>query len=422
MKHVSIIAATIVGNRGAEAMLTATIGRIKDQYPDTRFYVYSYYPEDDKAVVNDKQVTIYNSTPAYLVSVLYPLSLLRSVLNLFCLRFFNSLFPKSVLDLERSDVLIDLAGVSFMDGRAIFLPFNILTIWPAMLLKTPVIKFAQGLGTFNESIVKVTSTLFLSRCKQIFARGEITQKYLETLLPQSDNYQLAADVAFLHQRGDSLSDENSEYVQKVAEKLDFLKNQQKEIIGICPSSVVHVKSQKSGIDYIGTLVKAIQKTLENQNHVVLLFPNATRDNEMEKFRNNDLPLILEIQKQLVALGVNPDHIIAIDKNVNTDSIKEMITFCDITVVSRFHAMIASLSLSTPVMVVGWSHKYVEVMKQFEMSEWVFDYQDSQVDLSHNILGLLSNKEGFKVKIDTNLVNVKNESMKQFTYLFKEILH
>jgi colanic acid/amylovoran biosynthesis protein len=42
--------------------------------------------------------------------------------------------------------LIDLAGVSFIDGREKFLPFNILTILPAMLLGVPVVKFAQAMG------------------------------------------------------------------------------------------------------------------------------------------------------------------------------------------------------------------------------------------------------------------------------------
>ena len=72
MKKISIIGATIIGNRGAEAMLSATIGRIKDRYPNAHFYVYSYYPADDFEVIEQSNVSIHSATPIYLVTVLFP--------------------------------------------------------------------------------------------------------------------------------------------------------------------------------------------------------------------------------------------------------------------------------------------------------------------------------------------------------------
>ena len=43
--------------------------------------------------------------------------------------------PRSVRLLSQCDLLIDLAGVSFIDGREKFLPFNILTLAPAFFSK-----------------------------------------------------------------------------------------------------------------------------------------------------------------------------------------------------------------------------------------------------------------------------------------------
>jgi polysaccharide pyruvyl transferase WcaK-like protein len=143
---------------------------------------------------------------------------------------------------------------------------------------------------------------------------------------------------------------------------------------------------------------------------------------MDKLRNNDLPVIQEIVNTLRENKVSEDRLIYITKDINTDSIKSMINHCDVTVVSRFHAMIASLSLTKTVMVLGWSHKYLEVMKQFDMQKFVVDYQDQEIDLSQNVLEMLNEKEALQVKITQNLPAVKQQSFKQFEYIFSEILN
>ena len=38
-------------------------------------------------------------------------------------------------------------------------------------------------------------------------------------------------------------------------------------------------------------------------------------------------------------------------------------------------MIAALSLAVPVYVIGWSHKYKEVLERFQMDEFMRDYKN-----------------------------------------------
>ena len=78
----SIIAATCYGNRGAEAMLETVIGRLREREPALRFEVFSYYPADDRRLVDDPQVRIHSSTPFALVAWLLPWSLLFGLLRL----------------------------------------------------------------------------------------------------------------------------------------------------------------------------------------------------------------------------------------------------------------------------------------------------------------------------------------------------
>ena len=59
--------------------------------------------------------------------------------------------------------------------------------------------------------------------------------------------------------------------------------------------------------------------------------------------------------------------------MNAAALRVVLEACSCAAVSRFHAMVGTLAIGVPVAVVGWSHKYLEVMKQFGLEEFVFDY-------------------------------------------------
>ena len=77
------------------------------------------------------------------------------------LKAITRFMPQSVKALSRSKLLICLAGVSFVASRIRFMPFNIVTILPAMLLGVPVVKFAQALGPFGGKVNRFVSRIFL---------------------------------------------------------------------------------------------------------------------------------------------------------------------------------------------------------------------------------------------------------------------
>ena len=43
--------------------------------------------------------------------------------------------------------------------------------------------------------------------------------------------------------------------------------------------------------------------------------------------------------------------------------------------SRFHAMISALAERTPLLVIGWSHKYAEVLAPFGLADLALAYDD-----------------------------------------------
>ncbi|MES9992482.1 MAG: polysaccharide pyruvyl transferase family protein [Candidatus Thiodiazotropha sp.] len=415
MKTISIIAATVSGNRGAEAMLTTTIGRVRERHPQAHFNIYSYYPKRDRELVDDPRIKVFSATPLYLVSILLPCSLLLMIFKGLHLNSLGKLLPESVHAIGDSDLFIDLAGVSFIDGREKFLPYNVLTLVPALLLDTPVVKLSQASGPFNNPLNRFLARHTLSRINKIFARGNTTYQHLQSLSLDTCFEQPVADVAFLHQPQDMISREGS---QQLAELRNRLNSENRDLIGICPSSVLAAISDRQGSNYYEQIATLCHQLLA-QGYAVLLYPNATREEAMAKLRNNDLPVIRDIAKRVETESRSSQPLYTVDFDINTPGIKQLMGHCRLVMVSRFHAMIAALASGQPVIVLGWSHKYQEVMDFFELGDLVFDFNQLNSELIiYTIRHTLADESSIRRKIQQHQESAKTSAYRQFNYLFK----
>ena len=416
--NVAIIAGTIGGNRGAEAMLTTCIGQVRERFPNSRFFAYSYYPESDRRLNHDLTVKVHSSTPTALVLLHFPFALLGALWRLLHLRPLMRLAPASVRDLGRCDVLLDVAGVSFIDGREKFLPFNVLTVWPAMLLGVPVVKMSQAMGPFSGGLNRFAARRILPRCSGVFARGDSTLENLRELDLGEPPLNEAADIAFLHETTYALSAENPDHLDELLAAMAEASDRGRKIVGLCPSSVVAAKAAKRGESYPDALARFVESTTD-AGHTVLLFPNATRESSGEKLRNNDLPVIAAVMERLDDKTRDSGALIAVTHDLNTASIKELIAACDVTLVSRFHAMVGALSSAVPVGVIGWSHKYLEVMEQFGLGEMVLDHTEGDPEALQALLGrLLKEQEQLAATIGAKLPSVRASSAGQFEHVAK----
>lgn len=370
----SVIAATIYGNRGAEAMLETVVGRLREQCPDARFHVFTYYPADDRRLLAVDYASLHSSTPAALVLWLLPWSLLFGLLRLVLGRRILRFAPRAIRALGESTALVDLAGVAFIDGREKFLPFNVLTLLPAWLLGTPVVKMSQAVGPFRKPFNRLAAAFMLPKCSKVWARGERTYQHLAESGIRGVDFARADDIAFNHKPGYALSNEARPALDRCFASLTQARTGEgvRGVIGICPSSVVAVQSRKSGGSYEQVLAGLVAD-LARQEFLVVLFPNATREVSGEAERNNDLPVIRRIMAELP--GHDGPTPIAFDLDVNATDIKRIIAGMDVVLVSRFHAMVGALSLAVPVAVLGWSHKYAEVMARFGQEGCVMDYKE-----------------------------------------------
>lgn len=402
---IAVIGSTLSGNKGAAAMLESSIQTIGRQYPEATFTLFSYIPPEIERRQNTyKQLTVLKATPLYLGLVINPLALLYRLLP--PLRGFIRRRSAAIRELASADILLDQGGITFVDGREKFLLYNVASILPALMVGTPVVKCAQALGPFNGRLNRTAARIFLPRMALIVSRGSVTHGYLEGL--GLKNIIAGADYAFLL--------ELTEAEKKSARKHfdpGFFKGSR--VVGVSPSVVLKKKAEAAGADYAGTMGSFIDY-LTDRGYRVLLVPHSARAGT-EKTHNNDLPLCREIYGRLA----RPKDCLFIDKELPSQELRYIIGLCDLFVASRFHAMVSSLAMEVPTLVIGWSHKYREVLEMFDLEEWAFGLDELNTDhLERRFKALEKRRAGVRQKLAEHLPEVKKRSEIQVEEIIKRL--
>ena len=385
---ISIIGATYAGNKGAAGMLTAAILKLKKQLPkDTSYRVFSLYPEKDRLL---KQAGV------EIVSLrLLPLVLVMPLLAfLFVLLRHIPGFRKIPLRyqplraLAESDILLDLSGISFVDGRVLTLVYNVCCVLPALLVHVPVVKMSQALGPFNSFLNRRLAKIVLSRIELIFARGTGTSEYLREL--GLVNWKQSADLAFLLDHN-----ENSDTLEALIQKAE-----RSVIIGVSPSQVLETYCIKAGHDYLGELSSVINSVADRTGaHVVILAHSNLGAGS--RSRNNDYHVCMKLYE----LCQKQNTILLLDDR-SPEELRSIISECDVFIASRFHSMISAICTHVPVMVTSWSHKYLEVMAEFGLDNYVAELQDiTEESLAEMLTSIIDNRFVISQKMKERLPEV-----------------
>jgi colanic acid/amylovoran biosynthesis protein len=384
----AIIGGTLWGNRGAEAMVVTTIGRLRDREPDARFLVLSYQAATDRALVRDPAVRIADAAPGRLLLLHLPVALLCWLMARVGLRLPDALLPADVRALRRCRALLDVTGISFHDGRLGVVAYNVVCLWPALLLGVPVIRLSQAMGPFRNPINRFAARRVVSASTYSFVRGRLTAELVAALRVPADRVGLAADVAFAYRPSDRLTAEHLPEVAALAERLDAQLAARthltpgapvRGIVAVIPSSLVLKGALAAGQDYVGGL-RRLLRHLHERGHHVLLLPNATSQGR-DTLRNNDLEVIRRLELAIAGDPQlsDPAFLTAVRVDIDTASIRALLSRCEATITSRFHGMVASLALGVPTLVLGWSHKYEEVLEMFGCADDAVQAADALAD-------------------------------------------
>lgn len=408
---ISIIGGTLWGNRGAEAMLETAIGEMRKRLPDAEFGIFSYYAPADRALLTDPSIHIFSSKPTKLVLRHFPMSVLQGLCLLFGIRL---PLTADMAFLRDSDVLLDVGGITFNDDRLKYLPFNVLTILPAMLMRTPVVKLSQAMGPFRHPLNRLVSKFMLGNCKLVFARGPKTAEHLAELGLRPEKWTTAADVAISFEPAYALTQENEALVSTLVE---WMQSAPAQVIALSPSVLVY---NKKGDTYLQLLADLIRRVAGTDNHFVV-FPNASRASA-EGTHNNDLVAIRALCTYLS--GKMPADVLQriewVDYDINNASVRRITAAASLLVTSRFHAMISGLVCTTPTLVVGWSHKYLETLAGFAMESAAFDYNSNPEAILDAAEEMLTRLSTLTAQIAQFFPENQRSSAAQFDRLRKEI--
>src|SRR5688500_5505290 len=145
-------------------MLQAVI----DNVPDARFSVLTTFPADDREEAHDERAVIVSAEPLELALLLWPLALVIAVLRACRLPWRWLCIRPALRHLRDADVVVDVAGISFADGRGLpIVIYNALMTSLPIMLGRPTVKASQALGPFRSPVNRALARLVLPRLRAV---------------------------------------------------------------------------------------------------------------------------------------------------------------------------------------------------------------------------------------------------------------
>ncbi len=426
---VAITAASYSGNKGAAAMLQSSISQLKERYGDSlQIRLMSVYPSEDRLQCPHAFVTIIPAQPQKVLCLVFPCAVLYRMFR-WCAPLRAVLLNNEMLKTYlHTDLVIDEAGISFSDSRGFLLnTYSFACAAIPMLMGVPVVKYSQAMGPFANAYNRLLAKLALPEMKLVTARGRMTDTYLRSIGVRRQE-RVYADGAFTMPDAPAVE----KRVNKICETNGF-----SPMAALSVSSVVERKCRKAGIDYCAIMAE-FAVYLNRRGYQVFLLANAARMH-VKKTHNNDLPacdmvagIYHKLQNRENNRRTGPGSgmkeqgqadsargLIWEPREMDAEEIRAWIGRCEFLVTSRFHAMVFALSKNVPVLLVGWSHKYQEVMEQFGLSEFAADYSDLSLEKLQNRFEIfLEQQEAIRERICKNLPAVKESSRKNIRHIVK----
>lgn len=348
-------------------MAETVIQRLPGHLGECEFAVLTTYPSADEGrLPHGAAARLVGLEPWRLAVIEFPVALLARIARLLRLPL-GWVRTRGCRAMLAADVVVDVAGISFAPGRGIpILVYNALMTGTPLLLGVPTVKAAQAMGPFDSQPNSILARLVLPRLSAICARGARTRAHLDVL--GLSNVVDVADLAFSL---DEATDLPADIARQVAGAGDGY-------VVVMPSSVVrqivardgdalHRQAGAVGDPYVDAMARLIAEIRSSTGAGVIVAPHSYRTGQPEG-RMNDGPVCREVAE---ACGADPG-VVGIDADLTAGELRRLVSGGSVLVTSRFHAMISGLATGVPTVVVGWSHKYREVLADFGMERFGMD--------------------------------------------------
>jgi len=364
-------------NKGAEAMIYSTCQIVKNVFKNPEIVVVA---SDRKRNKDFKVVDVqyFKGTIKLLVK-----SLIKSIP--FLKRF---VFDDVLQEFEESDMVINIGGFVLSDKMYLKTNINYFLFFLLFkLLKKKHIIFPQDMGPFNSKFKGFLASLVVEFSDLVIVRSDVSKMHLEKLGIKKKIY-VCPDIAF-----------NFEPSPQNKAKLILEENCIKsgKFICIIPNRRIYEKNEK----YIDFLSKFSDYIVSNFNVNIIYLPHEIRNGKCD-----DYTVIEEIFLRII----RTDKVFKLSDTYSSSEIKGIIGLAAMLISSRYHAVVAGISMRVPTIVVGWAHKYMELMKLVEMDEFVYDFENIDDEaFTDKINKLWINKDSIKKYLEKMLPKIEREA-------------
>lgn len=414
-----IIGTGLSGNLGSQAMVHSTYNYLLENDSEATFSLLSFNAEKDREIAEKLGINI-KFFPISLLSWIVK-SIIAYLFYLFGLKFVSKkILGKLYKHYLQNDYVLEVTGISFNDHQGYKTAVkHFAWVIPSIIggFDNRYIKLSQAVGPLKTIVNKTLAKIAFNRINCFKARGV---KSLNNVLELSHkfkyrNYSYAPDLSFLLNPAKKnialkvLTDENIDYNENI-KYFAFLPNL--------------VQLEMIGEEGLKKLYSEMAKTLDyiiEQGYELVMMPHSFKRTSssaaiekkvfnLSKMVMDDSIFIRAVYEKLE----NKDKTHLVLKERLAYETKGVLQLMNFNIVMRFHSMIGSLGACTPCFVVSWSHKYLEVMKEFELDKYVIDGADYLFERYSDLISefINNNKENNEL-VAKNLIRIKELAEKNF---------
>lgn len=302
--------------------------------------------------------------------------------------------------LKDADLIVDVWGIMFTDylGKNTFINRfrEGLRLLLGKIYGIPVVKATAALGPFEFKWNRRLAVFYLKHCvDRVMTRDEKSFNEVNKIGVTSDVY-LTADTAFLlpHEEISPLFKDNS---------------QGNVLVSVSHQATSRASNEQTYLDIVSNFIK---HTLKSYDTTVTILPNAI------VAEDDDLRIAQKISDLVASEScklIDPTGMTAMQ-------VKGVVAQASVVVASRYHTVIAALSLGKPTISIGWHHKYRGVLGLFGMEDWDMPVDKLEfVSLQKKFDELWKHRRELSQTIAQKLPDVKTHILQTFQKVLSSVL-
>jgi hypothetical protein len=215
----------------------------------------------------------------------------------------------------------------------------------------PKIMLPQAFGPFEDPKKASLTAEILNQASVVFARDDISREHLQSLDIETEIVRSVDFTIGLH----------ADVVDRVMAE---------PFVAIVPNTKIVTSGRMPGREYAGLLEGYVTAAAELGLECLLVVHEETDRGLAEEISGRKRAAIFEDDDPLV--------------------LKAVLGQADAVVASRFHAVVGALAQGVPSVVLGWSHKYEQLLADFGVPQWSAQLSDPPaqafVDVIQDVTG------------------------------------